>query len=225
LTLDELPPDEVVREFQGLVAGIEVPELPDDAVLWSVNLNRRGKWALWQSTKAVKADAARRLFNMSCKGLRWVVMDSGIDARHLAFRRRNEPQAGAAPTQFQEPFGADDKNQTRIVRTYDFTNLRRLLTPESKGPKRDEGGVIRFDRAARRRTADEGKLIKSVVQGAMLDWGRLAGLLEVPMTSKYVPPRHVHGTHVAGILAADWRLADGCWHDVDVIGMCPDLGG
>jgi hypothetical protein len=42
-----------------------------------------------RSTLAIKATGARRLFAISCRELTWAVFDSGIDARHPAFRTRD----------------------------------------------------------------------------------------------------------------------------------------
>src|SRR5687767_12460982 len=58
-------------------------------IVWSVTRNRPAEAAIWKSTMAVKADAARRLFEISCKHLTWAIIDSGIDATHPAFRMRD----------------------------------------------------------------------------------------------------------------------------------------
>jgi hypothetical protein len=43
---------------------------------------------MFRSTATVKADAARKVFGVRGEGVRWAILDSGIDASHLAFRRR-----------------------------------------------------------------------------------------------------------------------------------------
>jgi serine protease AprX len=53
--------------------------------IWRVSNNRPTEAAITKSTLAVKADAARRLFNVSCQNIEWAVIDSGIDATHPAF--------------------------------------------------------------------------------------------------------------------------------------------
>ena len=58
-------------------------------MVYSVSLNREASPTVAQSTLAIKADAARRLFAISCRDLTWAVIDSGIDARHPAFRLRD----------------------------------------------------------------------------------------------------------------------------------------
>src|SRR4051794_2343876 len=64
-------------------------------VLWAVNRNRPARPAIWRSRVTVKADAATRLFSLSCRTLCWAVLDSGVDATHPAFARRtgDEPLA------------------------------------------------------------------------------------------------------------------------------------
>lgn len=217
----ELPPeDEVVRAFQDLIRGLEqeIDDLPREPLLWAVNRNREARQSVWKSSLAVKADAARRLFHVSCKGLRWAVLDSGIDATHRAFRRRDEDGK-----QYESWWdGAKKTQRTRIVETYDFTRLRSLLDPEAGAP-RDNSGAIRFTAEDRRRRKELLDLRKQVEEGRMLDWDRLAELIRVPVAPGYPPPRNPHGTHVAGILAADWRIEDGLPEDYDLLGMCPDL--
>ena len=68
---------------------------------------------------AVKADAARRLFEINCSNLTWAVMDSGIDAGHPAFRMRDKQ---GNPE--KDPF------KTRVTATCDFTVIRRWLRSE-----------------------------------------------------------------------------------------------
>ena len=47
--------------------------------------NRRVELAVNKSAAAIKADAARRLFGISCRHITWAVIDSGIDTEHRAF--------------------------------------------------------------------------------------------------------------------------------------------
>jgi subtilisin family serine protease len=60
--------------------------------------------------------------------------------------------------------------------------------------------------------------------GRFVDWKPLAQLIEIPHDHSYPRPENEHGTHVAGILAADWRPEDGTGApDEGLIGICPDL--
>ncbi len=54
-------------------------------LIFQVSLNRRASPALEKSVPAVKADAARTLFEVKCDKIVWAVLDSGIDATHEAF--------------------------------------------------------------------------------------------------------------------------------------------
>jgi len=201
------------------------------SLVWSVARNRPATTAVWRSTMAVKADAARRLFEISCKDLTWAVIDSGIDAAHPAFRGR---QPDGKP--YEQPFeqtggiGGAWQNRTRVLATYDFTLIRYLLrsdlspVSDALSPSQKK----RLTNAKRRMDADPQRakdLRQSLQSGRNIDWDMLKPLLEVPHTSdEYVPARHDHGTHVAGILAADWRKDDpqtaGTY---DISGVCPDL--
>ena len=72
-----------------LFSDIETAKAGTTGMVWSVTRNREAKVAVWRSTMAVKADAARRVFEISCKHLNWAIIDSGIDAKHPAFRLRD----------------------------------------------------------------------------------------------------------------------------------------
>ena len=132
---DEDPPTEppegldyggIVDAAAALFAGLE----RDDGtppVLWAVNRNRQARPAVWRSRVTVKADAATRLFSLSCRTLCWAVLDSGIDATHPAFARRE----GDAPLPAE---GARPAAESRVRATYDFTRLRALLAGSPPEP-------------------------------------------------------------------------------------------
>ena len=71
------------------------------------------------------------------------------------------------------------------------------------------------------------KLVERIREGRPVDWSLLAPELEVRHDERYAPPAHPHGTHVAGILAGDWRPEDGDGglerDDPPMLGVCPDL--
>lgn len=168
-------------------------EMPERPVLWNVFCNRRATGAVWQSRNAIKADAAVRLFDISCRGMRWAVIDSGIDATHPAF----VDTAAAAKDKYSvQPHKPVPSQYSRVKRTYDFTRLRDVAPSE----------------------------------GA-LDWDRLEPLLRIAQDDSYEPPVNEHGTHVAGILGANWRVtgddvpaaARRELPDQDIAGVCPDI--
>ncbi|MEA3018106.1 MAG: serine protease AprX, partial [Sphingomonadales bacterium] len=58
---------------------------PWNGLIFQVSLNRDAAPAIAESVGAIKADAARALFSISCKDVGWAVLDSGIDQNHPAF--------------------------------------------------------------------------------------------------------------------------------------------
>ena len=134
------------------------------------------------------------------------MLDSGIDATHPAFARRSgdEPLAETAD-------GLRAAGDSRIKATYDFTKLRALLAKE---------GTTEAE-AMRAKSLNE--INQRLLSGRAVDWSLLLPLIEVPK-DPYEPPAHEHGTHVAGVLAGDWRQADPQGPaDHDVQGVCPDM--
>ena len=176
---------------------------PGRPLLWSINRNRPARPALWRSRNTIKADAATLLFGLRCTDITWAVVDSGVDAWHPAFTLRG---ADGTPT----------AGRTRVRATYDFTRLRGILA--GTDADRDTLG----GKAAKQRKEIEARLRS----GRAVDWGLLAAQLEVahdPAT--YVAPKHEHGTHVAGILGADWLASDSePARKNDLRGICPDIG-
>ncbi|MGH2901699.1 MAG: S8 family peptidase, partial [Solirubrobacteraceae bacterium] len=177
---------------------------PGRPLLWAVNRNRPARPALWRSRNTIKADAATLLFDLRCDGLCWAIVDSGVDAGHPAFRTRD---ASGAVT-----------DGSRVRATYDFTLLRTLLA--GSAAERDTLG----DAGDQRRE----EIRQRLRDGRPIDWSLLAEQLRLGTEERpYAPPRHEHGTHVAGILGADWRTTDpepDAAPGNDVRGICPDIG-
>jgi hypothetical protein len=170
--------------------------------LWSVSLNRQSFVATDRSVAATKADAARRVFDISCRDLAWAIVDSGIDAAHPAFQGAADPVTGLT---------------SRVRATYDFTRLRQLLSLDSHpttGPSSMARGVD-LEEADRRFK----RMRQRLRSGQSLDWAELEPLIDISLRrpGAYRPPAHDHGTHVAGILAG--AGTDGSAY----AGMCPDL--
>lgn len=255
-----------------------MPPVGAEEPLWSVHMNREAKISMRESTATVKADAARKVFGVSGRGIRWAVLDTGIDATHIAFQKRDgiphrnghgeaahHPKAAAQPLTPQEIL-----ERSRIVATYDFTYLRELmslaprhleaLSAKRAGRKRTklpasvgkglppsvrskiEGDAQYRDRllAALKRTSGQFHCTKEgkaelVQEGRTLDWEVWEPMLMMThKVGEYEVPRHKHGTHVAGILAADWHAED-LKDDLvvaelgqprrltDRIGICPEI--
>jgi hypothetical protein len=209
----------IVAACADLVRDIRPATDEGNGLVWSVTRNRPAEVAIWRSTMAVKADAARRLFEISCKHLTWAIIDSGIDATHPAFRTRD------AHNQVDEK----DHFNTRVIATYDFTLIRYLLRSE-QSPE-DAAAIARRPRLAKavkrmqQRPEEAKQLRQSLQSGREIDWEMLKPLIEVPHNDdEYVVPQHLHGTHVAGIVAADWRRDDPIPSgDNNISGVCPDM--
>jgi hypothetical protein len=177
--------------------------LPDPPPLWSVSRNRPVKATLWESRQTVKADAANRVFPPDLEGLSWAVVDSGIDARHPAFLRRDA--AGKLPR-----LAADFDAQTIVRRTYDFTGLRDEIARTLAGES-DAGGKAKAIQEALR-------------DGLAVDWSLYEPLIRVEhRRGPYNEPVNPHGTHVAGTIAGDWQPGDRGEPTHPLIGVCPGL--
>ncbi|WP_293675885.1 S8 family serine peptidase [uncultured Phenylobacterium sp.] len=197
-----------------------------DRRIWRIALNRTARPATRQSVLAVKADAALAVFNISCAHITWAVLDCGIASDHPAF------------------LTADGEH--RVVRTLDFTQARDLLdparlndllaemrsAPDTGGPQgsnaqalyrrleaylklqRPPGApALGFNDIAQFMVATR----KRLEGGLQVDMGMLEPFLQV---SDPIAPELSHGTHVAGIIGADWDPAiDG----KPLRGMCPDI--
>ena len=177
--------------------------------IWRVSVNRP-LHALGMSIETIKADAAQRVFNVDCRTLTWAVIDSGIDGSHPAFR---DHDAGGFAT--------------RVLKAYDFSRLRqvaaydKLLNPAQ---------LVEVQADLEKRLALPPaevadwlkRLSRDADEGRPYDWEVLSGILEVAVdqlqpVSGERP--NGHGTHVAGVLAGDWR-EDG---HVVYQGVCPNL--
>ncbi len=99
--------------------------------------------------------------------------------------------------------------------TYDFTRLRAILA----GTGAQDADELESEAAAEAREIE-----LRLRSGRAIDWELLIGRLRVDDGDGYEPPVHEHGTHVAGIVASDWRKAD---VDPplrnDIRGICPDI--
>ena len=246
----DAPPYDWSREVEAvaeLLKGVE-PHEDVNSRIWTVNLNRQAATAIVRSSVSVKADAARRLFELSCKDLVWAVVDSGIDATHPAFRRRQEADINGRQPIYDEPFELVNgkwMNRTRIVATYDFRLIRLLLNPARLNPPSPKlsqrvRDILTGDSKESQDIREELKtLTPRLLAGSEIDWSLLEPLLAVPHTSAYTDevlpdrppgetghvPRNDHGTHCAGILAADWRAEEpGREKQPTMQGICPDLG-
>jgi subtilisin family serine protease len=104
------------------------------------------------------------------------------------------------------------------VKTYDFSRVREVLAARA-----DAGGAAEAELEIADDPAREAE--HAVRRGRAVDWDDVRVELEVRHEpGHYRPPHNDHGTHVAGILGADWHVPDfPSPGDQDVQGMCPDI--
>ncbi len=171
----------------------------------TIYLSRAARVGSYTSQRTVKADAARRVFDLRCDKLAWAVVDTGIDASHPAF--------------------AGD-NGCRVVRAYDFERLGEIIrlgsSPDADDTQKlaDRFGVKLPEARAMKRALKSGRFV---------DWDLLEPLLRVSDGPAASQPKHPHGTHVAGVLGGSAGPAVSPSEtdpprDVDAMyGMCPDI--
>jgi len=181
----------------------EADEPQGDVKVRAVSRNREATGAVHVSRNTVKADAAARVFDLTCAEIGWAVLDSGIDARHRAFRELDEHGRPFAHEVELETMAAGYRryvNRTRVENTFDLTKARETFA----------GSSI------------------AALESMRLEERLLAQKIDLFPPKAYVPPENDHGTHVAGILAADWReVSEDGNNEGELVtrmqGICPDL--
>ena len=161
----------------------------------SVTLNRDAHPAVSRSRITIKADAAEQLFAIDTSNITWAVVDSGIDMLHPAFAERDEANKPVL-------IGAGPMARSRVTRSFDLVGARSILSAD-------------------------------VTDNGLVDWSRAIpyvemqppiGMSSVPSTTApqnlpqrlWKQPQSPHGTHVAGILGADWP-------ENGLRGICPRI--
>ena len=222
-----VPPVEVTRSLRETDALVR----NDEVSIWSIQLNRpayrqalppvaplisgRGQ----QSSETVKADAAKQLFSVKTAHLAWGIIDTGIDAQHMAFYAK-PPEPGV-------PDGPSDK-RTRVISTLDFTILQDLLSESDEGIDvvlgrlgLDLSNEAAMQDARRKLLVSLNAIRDENINGRQLDWALLEKLIRID-PAKAPMPRDQHGTHVAGILGGN--LPEGVEGDMARFeGVCPDI--
>ena len=210
---------DVVQALSRLIDELPAVGVEDKAAFWQVNLNRPATSAISRSVLTVKGDAVQKLFDIHCKDISWAVVDSGIDARHPAFRDPQQPALDEAG----QPLSWSQT--TRVERTFDFTRVRYLLDAENLSaadPDLPENLRAAIQRAGPQALAELSDLRSHLEKGRRIDWSLLEPFLEVQHDEAYEHegvPGNEHGTHVAGILGA----APVPGQPDSGAGMCPDI--
>ncbi len=205
--------DGALSYLLGVLDNLDVPEpSKTPAVLWNLFSDRVVHSAVYRSRLIVKADAAIELFRIDTSDICWAVIDSGVDARHPAFRLGDT--AGKGSGSFAE--------ETRVEKTLDFTRLTELTSLTISQGKTKASTLKGLTDQQRETIARD--LQPRLLNGQPLDWAVLEGLLNVPHVSGkqgYVAPKVEHGTHVAGIIGGKWdRSKDEL---PSLMGLCPDI--
>jgi hypothetical protein len=181
---------------------LETPDA-EPPQIWQVSLNRKAMPALSRSVPSVKGDAARTLFNVRCDSIRWAVLDSGIDGNHPAFN--------------------DAKGESRIIKAYDFSNIRKIVSLDNEDVKtpafKARLAELRAGREKEISAKKATELLKALAEDAANDrpihWELVENFISIDPKKT---PVSGHGTHVAGIIGA---AANGQTQFAD--GMCPDI--
>ena len=210
----------LVEAVAALMADVDPPK-DADVRIHSIALNRIARTTVSGSRLAVKADAATRLFNISCKDIRWAVIDSGIDATHPAFRKKRD-DADKVPGR-----GYWSEHDSRVRQTYDFSQIHDLLDADEVKLTEHLEKIAGGDAERREKLLDDVRQLNEWLNaGRSIDWGVLAPLLRVPHDATYEDhiPTNDHGTHVAGILGGSWTHDDdGKEIEDQLIGICEDI--
>jgi serine protease AprX len=223
----EKPTPEIA--FADLLSGL-TDTFENHGLLYSISRNRGANTSIWRSRTAVKADAAARVFEVDTSGICWAVLDVGIDATHKAFARRESTGNGDPGKIVARDTDENGRGQfaSRVIRTYDFLRIKDLLDPATiVDPKGSYAELLeKTDRD--RRIA---RLQENLESCRALDWELIEPFLRIPHRQEknfYGAYKKLlndsHGTHVAGIIAANWPDAD---KDTSLSrglsGICPEL--
>ncbi len=212
----------IVAAAAGLLAGAQDYNGEDKAQVYSVSVNRAAEATVWISRQTVKCDAALRLFDLDCSKITWAILDAGIEARLPAFRVRDEKGRLKLAENGKDPNNWGPSS--RVVATYDFTRFREVVTGHtSHWPEWAR-------KALEKKNIDEADLRRRLSGGRLLDWDFWEPILRIPhIRGIYREPHNAHGTHVAGILAANWFPGEedeeefGPAPEYLLQGICPDI--
>ena len=198
--------------------------------IFQVTTNRDAEYALSESVPAIKADAARSLFSISCSDLGWAVLDSGIDHLHPAFRDQKHAHKIVSDSgdRIADPDDPQyrDKIRHRIRAAFDFTRIRAIL-----GVKDSEVSKLASELSVQSGLTKPEfvKRLKNVIEdkakGLPVNWRNIEDMVRLDM-SKAMVPDVAHGTHVAGIIGADWQTRNAVTGNFEpkLQGVCPDIG-
>jgi serine protease AprX len=202
---------EIMAKIASLHSEAQPARSEKNVQIWRVSLNRRALPALEKSVPAVKGDAARTLFKVSCAGITWAVLDSGIDADHPVFK--------------------DKQGNSRVIKAFDFSNIRKVISLDNLDAEpseiKERLGSLWSNRKQTLKKSEIIERLKELAKDAdndrPIDWESVEKLTEIDPGT---PPPMDHGTHVAGIIGAchvDHTQASSDEPAQFADGMCPDI--
>ncbi|HEX8223029.1 MAG TPA: S8 family serine peptidase [Allosphingosinicella sp.] len=209
-----------------------------NGLVFQISLNRDASPAgdegtLGQSVGAIKADAARALFSIRCKGISWAVLDSGIDQQHPAFwdyeKIWKEEERAAKEGKVEDSANSGEKPQGkphRIKATFDFRRIRAIMSVDAIDHDKLVDEIAPQSALGREEIKATLKILaEDRKEGKPVNWNKVRPLIE--QDDPETPP-HPHGTHVAGIIGANWldfKRRDGPKREdpVKMSGVCPDI--
>jgi serine protease AprX len=210
----------------------------DDArfKIFLITYNRPAALGLFESRNTVKGDAAQRVFEIDTAGIKFAVIDGGIDATHPGFFKWDDKRlTDKIRTELETRDWLDEQKLkhheiptfSRIAATYDFTILRDVIANgKDASSSKSEARRKVIEALAKDSTNDPAfEYLQSRSENALgrdIDWGIVEKLITVPYTDEgYRPPGTEHGTHVAGILGA--KFTGPTDFHKPIIGMCPNM--
>jgi subtilisin family serine protease len=215
---------ELQRHYAG-TGPIESQEL-----VQRVFLDRAATLAQNDALCTIKADAAFRVFDVSCRNVTWAIIDCGIAGLHPAFLDHDARDRRGNPV---EP------KRSRVRATYDFTLIERIrnfdLTLHAPGSARNVKliadiveelaqlpGRVATGEWRERAAANLQAIARDLKNRIPPDWALIQPLIQIEHLDDGRGLVSDHGTHVAGILGADWRDEDPQREPI-LLGVCPDI--
>jgi subtilisin family serine protease len=197
--------------------------------IFLVTTNREAEYALAESVPAIKADAARSLFSINCSDLGWAVLDSGIDHLHPAFRDQKDAHKiiSESGDRSADPDSLEyrDRIKHRIRAAFDFRQIRAILgVKESEVDELSSqlhGQTALTKRVFAKRLQN---VIEDRAKGHPVNWRNVEEMVTLDL-KKAAAPEVAHGTHVAGIIGADWQTRNAVTGNFEpkMQGVCPDI--
>lgn len=199
--------------------------------IFTVSLNRHASGSDLDSVRTSKADAAKRLFHISCSNLAWAIVDSGVNPRHFAFRKCSPEHRAVLAAKWDELGEAwcesiADEGDSRVLKRFDLSfvyelrNRDTMLVDKKRYQLADE---IAARCGSRSPAVIEKKLrlmADDLQRGRPTDWGLVAELVAVGFDREVDVD---HGTHVAGVLGGAWPEENEKGQIEWFEGMCPDI--